>query len=128
MVTRAKITTKGFEEYLEKLAEAGKNVDERVARALRAGAEVARDGMVKRVRKDTHNLEEHIGVTEVRQDGNYVFVQIGVLDADDETARYGNAQEYGTSSMAAQSYIRATMDEDAAKIKRAMKDEFEGEA
>jgi HK97 gp10 family phage protein len=116
-----------LDEYLERIAAAGKNVDEAAAVALRAGGEVARDGMVRRVAKDTHNLEAHIEISEVVQDGNYSYIKVGVLHADAETARYGNAQEYGTSSMAAQSYIRATMDEDGAKIKRAMKESFEGE-
>ncbi len=122
MTTRAKITTKGFEEYLEKLALAGKDIDQEIHKALEAGADVAMDGMQRRVAKDTHNLESHIKKTEVRQEGNYSYIEIGVLDADAETARYGNAQEYGTSSMPAQPYIRPTTKEDAGKIKKAMKE------
>ena len=121
MTTRAKISTKGFEEYLEKLVQAGRDVDQDIHRALDAGADVAVEGMQRRVRKDTHNLEQHIKKTEVRQEGNYSYIEIGVLDADAETARYGNAQEYGTSSMPAQPYIRPTMKSDAGKIKKAMK-------
>ena len=122
MTTRAKISTKGFEEYLEKLASIGADVDESIQRALIAGAEVAVEGMRRRVPKDTHNLEKHIQATEVKQNGNFSFVEIGVLNADDETARYGNAQEYGTSSMPAQPYIRPTIAEDREKIRRAMKE------
>jgi len=122
MTTRVKVSTKGFEEYLEKLAAAGRDVDKDIHKALNAGADVAVDGMRRRVRKDTHNLEQHIDKTEVRQDGNYSFVEVGVLHADEDTSRYGNAQEYGTSSMPAQPYIRPTMNEDAGKIKKAMKE------
>lgn len=122
MTTRVKVSTKGFEQYLEKLAAAGRDVDASIGRALQAGAQVAEDGMEQRVAKDTHNLEEHIEISEVKREGNFSYVEIGVLHADAETARYGNAQEYGTSSMAAQPYIRPTMAEDAGKIKRAMKD------
>ena len=121
MTTRAKISTKGFEEYLEKLAQAGKDIDLSIHRALDAGADVGVAGMRRRVPKDTHNLERHIGKTEVKQDGNYSYIEIGILNADVDTARYGNAQEYGTSSMPAQPYIRPTMKEDAGKIKKAMK-------
>src|SRR5574340_777252 len=121
MTTRAKITTKGFEEYLEKLAAAGRDVDDSIHQALDAGADVGVAGMKKRVPKDTHNLEQHIKKTEVKQNGNYSYIEIGVLDADAETSRYGNAQEYGTSSMPAQPYIRPTMAEDAGKIRTAMK-------
>jgi|SRR3990172_570445 len=122
MTTRAKIETKGFAEYLEKLALAGADVDQSIGKALQAGAEVAKEGMERRVAKDTHNLEEHIEVSEIKRDGNFSYVEVGVLHADAETARYGNAQEYGTASMPAQPYIRPAMSEDAGKIKKAMKD------
>jgi len=122
MTTRAKITTKGFEEYLEKLALAGWDVDQSIHKALDAGADVVVAGMQRRVAKDTHNLESHIKKTEVKQDGNYSYIEIGVMNADAETSRYGNAQEYGTSSMPPQPYIRPTMNEDATKIKKAMKE------
>lgn len=122
MATRVNVSTKGFDEYLEKLAAAGKDVDLSIAKALTAGAAVAKAGMVQRVPKDTHNLEDHIKTTEVLLSGNYSFVEVGVMNADAETARYGNAQEYGTSSMAAQPYIRPTIKEDSGKIRKAMKD------
>lgn len=125
MATRVKISTRGFEELLERIAEIGQDVDASAQRALAAGAEVARAGMVRRVPKDTHNLERHIKTTEVTQDGNYHYVEIGVIGADADTARYGNAQEYGTSSMAAQPYIRPTMAEDTGKIRRAMRESLE---
>jgi len=126
MATRVKVSTKGFEEYLEKLANAGRDVDESVQKALIAGANVAQKGMQKRVRKDTYNLQDHIQIDGPHQDGNFSFVDVGVIPkksfTDADTARYGNAQEYGTSSMAAQPYIRPTMQNDKAKIRRAIKD------
>lgn len=128
MTTRVKITTKGFEEYLERIAQAGLNVDAAAAKALRAGAQVALDGMKQRVPKDTHNLEEHLEASEPQQDGNFTFVTVGMRPgADAETARYGNAQEYGSSSMPAHPYIRPTMDADASKIKAAMRESLKSE-
>lgn len=125
MTTRVKISTKGFEGLLEQIAELGQDVDAAAKQALAAGAEVAKAGMRRRVPKDTHNLEQHIQATEVQQDGNYLYTEVGVIDADADTARYGNAQEYGTSSMAAQPYIRPTMTEDARKIRQAMRKSLE---
>lgn len=122
MTTRVKVSMKGFDEYLEQLANAGEDVDQSIAKALDAGADVAKKGMVKRVPKDTHHLENHINKTEVKRSGNFSFIEIGVLNADEEIARYGNAQEYGTSSMAAQPYIRPTISADSRKIRKAMKD------
>lgn len=127
MTTRVKLTTKGFEPFMEQIAKLGKNLDAVVDRALEAGAEVLLDGMQRRVPKDTHNLEEHLKVDGPHQEGNYHYITIGLMDADAETARYGNAQEYGTSSMAAQPYIRPTLDSDKRKAGAAMKQVFEQE-
>lgn len=127
MTTRVKLTTKGFEPFMEQIARLGKNLDAVVDRALEAGAEVLLDGMQRRVPKDTHNLEENLHIDGPHQDGNYHYITIGLIGADAETARYGNAQEYGTSSMAAQPYIRPTLDSDKRKAGAAMKKVFEQE-
>ena len=121
MATRVKFDTKPIINYLEDLVKNGKNIDLVVPKALKAGGGVLLDGMKKRVRKDTHNLEEHLVMDGPYQDGNYHFVKVGLSQkADAETARYANAQEYGTSSMPAQSYIRATEDHDLGKARKAM--------
>lgn len=130
MATRAKLTSRGFSEYLEAIAQAGQDVDAAVAEALQEGGQVLLDGMVRRVPKDSHNLESHLELTKPQQDGNYVFIEVGIRkNADAETARYGNAQEYGWTSSSGhkpgQSYIRATLDEDMKFARRKMKAAFE---
>ncbi len=121
MATRVRFDTKPIINYLEDLVKNGKNIDQVVPRAIKAGGQVLLDGMKKRVRKDTHNLEEHLEMDGPHQDGNYHFVKVGLSKkADAETARYANAQEYGTSSMEAKSYIRATADNDRTKARKAM--------
>lgn len=128
MAVRSKLTTKGFDKYLEDIAKSGKNVDAVTDKALLAGGGVLKDGMRKRAPKDTHNLEEHLDVDGPFQEGNFHFVEVGLKRGTDaETARYGNAQEYGSSSMPAQPYIRPTLDEDAKKARKAMKQVFEEE-
>jgi HK97 gp10 family phage protein len=122
MTVKAKLETKGFEEYFEKLAQAGRNIDQTAALMLVAGGDVLLDGMQRRVPKDTHNLEQQLERTEPQQDGNYIFVEVGLSKkADADISRYGNAQEYGTSSMSAQPYIRPTIDSDMGKARKAMK-------
>lgn len=122
MATKAKLDTKGFEEFLERIAQAGKNVDLAAAHALEAGGDVLLKGMQRRVPKDTHNLEKHLERTPPRQDGNYIYVEVGLAkNTDANTARYGNAQEYGTSSMAAQPFVRPTLDSDLGRAKAEMK-------
>ena len=121
MATRVKFDTKPIINYLEDLVKNGKNIDLVVPKALKAGGGVLLEGMKKRVRKDTRNLEKHLEIDGPHQDGNYHVVKVGLSQkADAETARYANAQEYGTSSMPAQSYIRATEDHDLGKARKAM--------
>lgn len=122
MPVRVKLETKGFEEYLERIAQAGKDVDHAADEALQAGGEVLLEGMDRRVPKDTHNLEQHLTIEGPVNDGNYHYITVGIAkDTDADTARYGNAQEYGTSSMAAQPYIRPTLDSDMGKARKAMR-------
>jgi HK97 gp10 family phage protein len=126
MTTRLKLETKGFAEYLEKIAQAGINVDQAAAGALLAGGEILLDGMKRRVPKDTHNLEKHLTVDGPHRDGNFHYVVVGLAKSTDAvTARYGNAQEYGTSSMGAQPYIRPTLDTDMRRARQAMKESFD---
>lgn len=127
MAVKGTITTKGFEEFLERLAAAGKNVDAAAARAVQAGAQAAQAGMRRRAPKDTHNLEAHLVVDGPVQDGNVIVAQVGLLGADADTARYGTAQEYGTANMPAQPFVRPTMAEDKAKIRKAMRESFNQE-
>jgi HK97 gp10 family phage protein len=124
MATWVKLSTKGFEEYLENLARAGKDIDAITDQALKAGGEVLLNGMKRRVPKDTRNLENNLRIDGPHRDGNFHYILVGLVNADANTARYGTAQEYGTSSMAAQSYIRPTIDEDKGKAGKAMLEVF----
>jgi len=128
MVVRVKLDLKGFDAYLEKIMQAGRNIDAITGRAVGAGGEVLLDGMKRRVPKDTRNLESHLKVDGPHQNGNLHYVEVGLVrGVDPDTARYGNAQEYGTSSMAAQPYVRPALDSDMGKARRAMREIFEAE-
>jgi HK97 gp10 family phage protein len=125
MPTKATLSLKGLDKYLEAMSQVGKDVDQAAARAVEAGGEVALAGMQSRVPKDTHNLLESLDLKTGR-DGNTHWAEIGLLKGTDaNTARYGNAQEFGTSRMAAQPYVRPTMDEDKNKIRKAMRDQLQ---
>jgi HK97 gp10 family phage protein len=123
MAVRAKLSTKGFAEYLERIAEAGGSVDAAADRALEAGGAVLLAGMQARVPKDTRNLENSLVIEGPIADGNFHYILVGLdRNADANTARYGTAQEYGTPRMAAQPYVRPTMDADKGKASKAMRD------
>ena len=125
MPIKTRFSTKGFEEYLEKIAQKGEAIDPITDEALQAGGEVLVDGMKERVAKDTHNLEQHIDCSEPQQEGNLHFVEVGLLkDTDPDTARYGNVQEFGSTKMAAHPYVRPTLDSDMGKARKAMRQVF----
>jgi HK97 gp10 family phage protein len=120
MTTRATIGLKGFDAYLEKIVQAGRDVDQAAATAVTAGGDVIYAGMEQRVARDTNLLANTLERGPVQQDGNFIYVEVGMpRNAPADVARYGNAQEYGTSSMAAQPYIRPTFDEYASKVRKA---------
>ena len=125
MATKTYISTKGFDQYMEKIVAAGRDVDASAQKALLAGAEVAKKGMQRRVAKDKHNLEKHIKIDGPHQEGNFSYADVGVIPkkqfTDAKTARYGVAQEYGTSSMPAHPYIRPTIKGDSGKVRSAMR-------
>lgn len=116
------LSTKGLAEQLERIIQAGQDIDAAVDDALQAGGEVLVDGMKRRAPVLTGNLAGTIHATEPRQDGNFHTIEVGLpSDVDAETARYGNAQEFGTANMPAHPYLRPTIDEDGRKAQRAMK-------
>lgn len=124
MPIKTRLTTKGFEAYLERLARAGQDIDRISDQALTQGGEILLNGMKTRVPKDTHNLENSLIMDGPRQDGNFHFIDVGVIKADADVARYGNVQEFGSSNTAAQPYIRPTFDGDMSKARAEMKKVF----
>lgn len=121
MAVRMKVSTKGMQDALAALAETAANIDQVASEMILAGGEVLQDGMRQRAPKDTHNLENKIALDGPHQDGNYHYAEVGLpRSVDADTARYGTAQEFGTANMAAQPYIRPTVDRDKTKARRAM--------
>jgi len=125
MTIRVKFATKGFEEWLERVAQAELDVDRVTAEALQAGGEVLLEGMLKRVPRLTGNLAENLSVDGPHQDANYHFVWVGLnRDVDADTARYGTVQEYGAADTPAQPYIRPALDADMNKARKAVRQVF----
>lgn len=129
MPVRVKFSTKGFDEFLEQVRQMGKDVDQVTKEALQAGGDVLLDGMLRRVPRDTGNLADNLAVDGPFQDGNYVYVSVGVsTKADGETVRYATAQEYGWGpDHPAQPFVRPAMDEDMAKARAALREVFKRE-
>ena len=126
MPVRYKLETKGFSEYLETLAQAGRQIDPVADEALDAGGDVLLAGMERRVPRDTGNLAAHLERSEPERDGNFHSVTVGLsANTDSVTARYGAAQEYGWGpDHPAQPYIRPAFDEDMRSARAVMKAVF----
>lgn len=121
------MSTKGFDEYLEKIGKAGQDIDQITDQALIVGGKILVDGMQARAPELTGNLKSKIHATEPIVDGNYHFIEVGLpSDVDAETARYGNTQEFGSSSMAAHPYVRPALNEDMNVARSEMKNVFTG--
>jgi HK97 gp10 family phage protein len=127
MATTGRMDLRGLGNYLEELARAGQDVDEAADRALEVGATPIVQEMRALVPKDTRNLEFHIKFDGPYREGNYHFVDIGVITDDKETAIYGNVQEYGSSSVQAQPYIRPSFQGKKGAAMRAMKASLQSE-
>jgi HK97 gp10 family phage protein len=154
MPIKSRLVTKGFEEYLEKLAKAGQDIDEITDEALVAGGEVLVAGMKRRAPVMTGTLKARILCSAPRRVGTIHFVRIGP-DLGDELANYGVDmpgrparrqkkghgqknwktwgrqylyfiyQEYGTSDTPPHPYIRPTFDHDMRAAQAAMRRVFE---
>ncbi len=126
MATQSSIKTSGFEEYLEKIARAGTNIDASADKALLAGGVVIQEEMIVNTPLLTGNLADHIQIKGPEQDGNYHSIEVGLIHdlafTDAETARYGNAQEYGSVKNSAHPYIRPGMKNGGPKATKKMKE------
>lgn len=118
------LTTKGFDEYLERLAQAGADIDAISDEALQAGASILLEGMEKRAPKESGHLKSRISIDGPIREGNYHSVKIGLFNIDRAKELYFFYQENGSARNRAHPYLRPTFDEDMAKAKKAMKAVF----
>jgi HK97 gp10 family phage protein len=121
---KTRLDTSGFDEYLEKLARAGENIDEITDEALQDGGEILRDGMQRRAPVATGRLKSRISMTPVSSDGNYHSVKVGIFGVNRKSELYFFYSEYGHAKRAARPYIRPTFDEDMKKARAAMRQKF----
>lgn len=104
-------------EMVEAMEMEAKEIDTNLAIAIKEGAKIAQQGMKRRVKKDTRNLEKNIHIDTVKKADGRLSIEIGLMrtgqyKVDADTARYGNVLEYGSRTQKANSYVRATMIED----------------
>jgi HK97 gp10 family phage protein len=140
MAVKGFFSVDGLEAYFEKLAKAGRDVDPAADKAVEAGGHVVFDDMLDRVPVASGDLKAHLektGKTAIQREGNFHFMEIGLLDLGTVKANYGKRgkrspkkqysqqflygiiQEFGKSNMAAQPYVRPAFDNNRARVKQA---------
>lgn len=112
-------------EMVEAMELEAQEIDTNLAIAIKEGAKIAQQGMKRRVKKDTRNLENNIHIDRVKNADGQFSIEIGLMRAgqykvDADTARYGNVLEYGSTTQRAHSYVRTTMLEDNDEMFRAI--------
>ena len=127
MTTKATLEVKGLEALMENILRAGVDIDAASQRALAKGAEILQSEMDALVPVDTGNLKSNITIDGPFQDGNFSYVQVGVVHADAETAIYGNVIEYGSRNRPARSYIRAAIESKRAAAMSAIRASLKAE-
>jgi HK97 gp10 family phage protein len=138
-MNKVTLSTKGFDEYLERISKMDADIDSIVDNALTDAAQIIQDEMVRLVPQPgqsksgraTGNLKNHIK-TELHKEGNVHWIDVGILrskgSTDAKTARYANVVEYGSSTNQAQSYIRAGIEKSKARARKALRERLKREA
>jgi HK97 gp10 family phage protein len=131
MPVRFRMDLKGLEDYIEALAAAGLDVDQAVAEALDAGADIVLADMRSNVPvgqgyPDAGYLLSDLEKRGPYRIGNYTVVWVGLGFRDREKSLHGIFVEYGTVKMAARPYIRPAFDNNRARIRAAQIEKLKG--
>lgn len=106
MTVRSTFTLGGIDKYLEEIQRAGSDIDAVVADAIQEAAPIVEKQMHDLLRKSsetwTGGIDLTIEASEVQQEGNFIFVEIGV-NGNDEGAF---SKEFGTPRQAAEPFVR----------------------
>lgn len=130
MVTKATLDVKGLAEYLESIAKAGVDIDAAAQRGLMKGGAVLEAEMDALVPVgETSNLKTAVILDGPYQDGNFSYVEVGVIGASADVAEYGNVQEYGSPSknIPAQPYIRPAIDGKRREVMQEVRESLKAE-
>jgi HK97 gp10 family phage protein len=121
MAIRGSFKLTGVEEYLKKINEAGNNIDNAVKEAIKESAQPILEDMKAGAErhKRTGAVVEAVEVTEIKQDGNFIYVEIGV---NEEKAKAGAwhavFQEYGSPTFEKDPFIRPAFDNNKNDVKK----------
>jgi phage protein, HK97 gp10 family len=124
MPLKSLVSLKGLDEYLERVAQAGENIESATAKAVDAGASVFQEGMLARAPEKTGELKRHLVKIGPDKDGNYISVKVGAFNVQRNTkgSSYIFYQEMGSAHNPPHPFIRPAFDEDKRKANAVMKE------
>ena len=114
---------KGLEEHLKRIEQAGKSIDEAVAKAIAASTEPIQKDIDSWVGEHRESGAVHAGVIplEVKQDGNIISAELGITG--DNESWHAVFVEYGSPrNRPADPGIRLAFESNVSKVKRIQRD------
>ena len=114
---------KGLEEYLKRIEQAGKSIDEAVAKAIAASTEPIQKDIDNWAGKHRESGAVSAGVIplEVKRDGNTISAELGITG--DNESWHAVFVEYGSpKNRPADPGIRLAFENNAAKVKKIQRD------
>jgi HK97 gp10 family phage protein len=126
MSFKARFEMKGLDEYLKKLAQAGKDIDSIVDKALAESAPIVFEAMNEAAPYLTGVVVNHIQMSEPKVSGTFHFIIIE-LDLRDRRALHGVYHEFGTDKMDAHPWFRPSFDNNRRRVHTVQKRVLERE-
>jgi len=115
---------KGLDEYLKKVEASGRNVEEAVKKAITESGKPIYEDIKAWAEK--HKLTgatlEGVKMSPVKQDGNYIYIEIGIDTTESKNAWHAVFVEYGTPTQPADPGIRTAFSGNKNKVKKIQKE------
>ncbi|MDP4095471.1 HK97 gp10 family phage protein [Paenibacillus sp. P96] len=114
----------GFEDYLQNIAAAGKNVDDAVKTALVESAKPIQEDIKAWAEKHklTGTTLAGVDLAEPVQNGNEITVAVGINDEKSPGAWHATFVEHGTPNQPADPGIRTAFERNKSKVKKIQRD------
>lgn len=106
-------------EKLDKLEKKAKN--DMSKNALNKGADIMESTIKANIPVDTGALQESIDKSNVKGGAN-PKINVGLIDADADVIRYGNAQNFGTENMIGKKFMERSFIESKDEVIEAIKE------
>lgn len=121
----ASFSVEGMEEFFERIAAMGKNVDEACKKAVNEALPIVEKSMKEGAERHrlTGDVADAIEVLDAKQQGNYIYATVGIDLEKHPEAFEGVFQEYGDghSPELPDPFLRPAVDDNRKEINRTIK-------